>query len=52
MREVELWNRALREEEKISVESYAKKHGEEQMKAIQESMRVNARRRSKRPVTH
>lgn len=39
MREVELWNRALREEEKIAIERYAAEHGAEQMKAIQESMR-------------
>lgn len=39
MREVELWNRALREEEKIAIERFAAEHGAEQMKAIQESMR-------------
>lgn len=47
MREVELWNRALREEEKISVENYAKKHGEEKMKAIQESMRERQQKEQK-----
>lgn len=38
MREVELWNRAVREEEKTAVEKDAKENGEKKMQAIKESM--------------
>jgi hypothetical protein len=38
MREVELWNRAVREEEKIAVEKDAKENGEKKMQQIKESM--------------
>ena len=40
MREVELWNRAIREEEKIAVEKYAQEKGDEDMKALKESMKA------------
>ena len=47
MREVELWQRALREEEKMHTVSYAQKHGDEKMKAIQESMRERQEKEAK-----
>ena len=38
MKEVELWARSLREEEKITIDKYAKDHGEKEMEQIQESI--------------
>lgn len=38
LRDVELWNRAQREEEKIAIQNYAKQHGEEEIKQIQQSI--------------
>jgi hypothetical protein len=38
LREVELWNRALREEEKIAIEKYAQQNGEKEMEQIQQSI--------------
>jgi hypothetical protein len=34
MREVELWNRALREEEKIAIEKFATENGDKAMAQI------------------
>jgi hypothetical protein len=39
MREVELWTRAVREEEKIAIEKYAKDHGDAEMEQIKESIK-------------
>lgn len=38
LREVELWNRAVREEEKIAIEKYAEEHGDKEMEEIQASI--------------
>ena len=38
VREVELWNRSLREEEKIAIEKYAKQHGDKEMDQIQKAI--------------
>jgi hypothetical protein len=35
LKDVEFWARAVREEEKVVMEKYAKEHGEEEMKQIQ-----------------
>jgi hypothetical protein len=40
MREIELWNRAVREEEKLAIEKYAQEKGAEDMKALKESMKA------------
>jgi len=34
LKDVEYWARAVREEERIAIEKYAKEHGEEEMKQI------------------
>ena len=34
LREVELWTRAIREEEKIAIEKYAQEHGDKEMEQI------------------
>ena len=47
MREVELWNRAIREEEKIAVEKYAQEKGDEDMKALKESMKAKQEKEAK-----
>lgn len=47
MREVELWNRAMREEEKAAIKKYAAEHGEEQMKNIQESIKERQEKEAK-----
>jgi hypothetical protein len=39
LREVELWNRAQREEERIAIEKYAKQHGEKEIEQIQASIK-------------
>lgn len=39
LREVELWTRAQREEEKLAVEQYAEKHGDDETKELQESIK-------------
>lgn len=38
LREVELWTRALREEEKIAIEKYAEQHGDKEIEQIQASI--------------
>lgn len=38
LRDVEFWNRALREEEKKAIEKYAKEHGDKEMELIQQSI--------------
>ena len=40
LREVELWTRAIREEEKIVVEQYAKERGDREGERIREAMRL------------
>ena len=47
MREVELWNRAMREEEKAAIQKYAAEHGEEQMRNIQESIKERQEKEAK-----
>ena len=32
LREVELWTRAVREEEKLAIQKYAKEHGDDEIK--------------------
>jgi len=39
LREVELWTRAVREEEKIAIEKYAADHGDTEMEQIQASIK-------------
>jgi len=39
LKEVELWTRALREEEKIAIEKYADEHGDKEIEQIQESIK-------------
>jgi len=39
LREVEIWTRAVREEEKIAIEKYAKTHGDAEMEQIKESIK-------------
>lgn len=39
LREVELWNRAIKEEEKIVIENYAKEHGDKEIEQIQQSIK-------------
>lgn len=39
LREVELWTRAIREEEKIAIEQYAEDHGDQEMAQIKESIK-------------
>lgn len=34
LKDIEYWARAIREEEKIAIEKYAREHGEEEMKQI------------------
>jgi len=36
MRDVELWSRAMREEEKLAVEKYAEETGEKQMEELRQ----------------
>lgn len=35
MRDVELWNRAVREEEKVAVEKYAREQGDKEIQQIE-----------------
>jgi len=39
LREVELWTRALREEEKLAIEKYSREHGDKEMEQIKESIK-------------
>jgi hypothetical protein len=39
LREVELWTRAVREEEKTAVEKYAAEHGDTETELLQASIR-------------
>lgn len=39
LKEVELWSRSLREEEKMMIEKYASEHAEDDMKEIAESIK-------------
>mmetsp|Transcript_15948 Transcript_15948/g.24683 ORF Transcript_15948/g.24683 Transcript_15948/m.24683 type:complete len:91 (-) Transcript_15948:639-911(-) len=39
MRDVELWARALREEEKSAIEKYSREHGDKEMEQIRESIK-------------
>jgi len=47
LRDVELWNRALREEEKIAVEKYAKEQGDKEIQQIEESIRAKQEKEKK-----
>ena len=47
LRDVELWNRAVREEEKIAVEKYAKEQGDKEIQQIEESIRAKQEKEKK-----
>ena len=38
LREVELWTRAVREEEKLAIQKYAKEHGDDEIEQIKKSI--------------